>query len=332
MTPRDTTILVTGADGFVGTHLCRWFAQHYTVYAFILPSQEKAFRLKLGLLDITHIKIIIGEFKDLSKFRDQLAKVQFVIHCAGTMLGAKFESYYESNVVTTQLLLKQLPPNLKKLLFLSSQSALGPSSSPNYKPKVTDTPKPISFYGQTKLMAEKEILKTSVPVLIFRPAPIMGPEDKSFFEIFKSVNKGFFPILGQKQKQFQYIHVQDLMRAIETALFSNHSGKIYHIAYPVPGNWEQMIMAFQNHIGKPLKILYLNPTFTYLYLKFFDLWEALTGKKTNKNLNKLGEFMAPNWIFDTTDFTYDFDFKYTRNLDETIHTTYSWYQNNSWLK
>jgi hypothetical protein len=100
----------------------------------------------------------------------------------------------------------------------------------------------------------------------------------------------------------------------------------------VPGNWEQMIMAFQNHIGKPLKILYLNPTFTYLYLKFFDLWEALTGKKTNKNLNKLGEFMAPNWIFDTTDFTYDFDFKYTRNLDETIHTTYSWYQNNSWLK
>lgn len=330
MQSRETIILVTGADGFVGTHVCRALVEHYTVYAFMLASQVEAFKKKWGSSDYTHLKILPGHFKDLSSLTQSLPSFQYVVHCAGTMLGAKYDSYLKANLETTQDLVAQLPKNLKKIIFLSSQSALGPSDSESNKLKASATPRPLSFYGETKLLAEKMVLNCGLPSLIFRPAPVLGPEDKTFLEIFQTADNGQFPILGQKNKVFQFVHVNDLVSAIQIALFSDTKNKIYHIAYPEHANWNQMKMAIEAFTGKPLKVLYLNPTLTRLYLIFFDWLEFFTGKKTNKNLNKIHEIMAPYWVFDTSEFTIDMNFNYSHNLNETISSTYTWYQQNSW--
>ncbi|MBL7543438.1 MAG: NAD(P)-dependent oxidoreductase [Bdellovibrionaceae bacterium] len=332
MNDRDTIILVTGADGFVGTHLCRSLIKKYTVYAFILPQQESHFLEKWGKDSTEHLKIIKDKFENLHTYRKLLQEVHYAVHCAGTMLGAQEHNYIESNLITTRLLLQNLPTDLKKIVFLSSQSAIGPSPSPDYKLKVSDHPTPISFYGQTKLLAEKDILNSPRPAIVFRPASILGPEDKTFLEFFQMADKGRFPILGQKQKQFQFVYVDDLVSAIELVLFSEQKNKIYHIAHPEIGNWERMRSAMERHLNRPLRILFINPTLTRWYLKFFDVREAFTGIKTNRNLNKFGEFMAPNWIFDTSDFEKDTGFKYTHNLNETISSTYSWYQRHSWTR
>jgi nucleoside-diphosphate-sugar epimerase len=332
MSPRETTILVTGADGFVGTHLCRTLCAKYTVYAFMLPKQVAFFKEKWGHQDSTHLKILAGEFTELGQLLSSLPVADYAVHCAGTMLGAKFENYLVSNFDITEQWLAQMPKTVRKLIFLSSQSALGPSDSADNKLLPSATAKPVSFYGQTKLMAEKAVLNSSLPALVFRPAPILGPEDKTFLEIFQTADTGKFPILGQKRKIFQFVCVQDLVRAIETALFSNQKNKIYHIAYPAPADWNQMKAAMENFLGQPLKILFLNPTLTFLYLKFFDIKESLTGKKTNKNVNKMDEMMAPFWVFDTSHFTADTGFTYQYNLNETISLTYRWYQQNSWTR
>lgn len=332
MNARETTILVTGADGFLGTHLCRALVKHYTVYAFMLPSQVDVFKEKWGSLDFSHLKILSGHFKELNQLMRSLPPFQYVVHCAGTMLGAKYESYLKSNLEITQDLLAQVPKNLKKLIFISSQSALGPSDSTSNKLKSSTTPRPLSYYGETKLRAEREVLNSGVPSLIFRPAPILGPEDKTFLEIFQTADKGKFPILGQKNKTFQFVYITDLVSAIQTALFSDITNKVYHIAYPDTANWDQMKTAMESFLGKPLKVLYLNYTLTRLYLTFFDFIEFLTGKKSNKNLNKIDEIMAPHWVFDTSEFTSDMNFNYSHNLNETISSTYHWYQQNSWTR
>ena len=332
MSARETTILVTGADGFVGTHLCRALCQKYTVYAFMLPSQMASFKEKWGQQDSSHLKILPGEFSELGKLLLPLPAVDYAVHCAGTMLGAKYENYLVSNFNTTEQLIAQLPKTLKKFIFLSSQSALGPSDSAENKLSPYAKANPISFYGKTKLMAEQAVLNSSLPALVFRPSPVLGPEDKTFLEIFQTADTGKFPILGQKQKVFQFVYIQDLVRAIETGLFSDHKNKIYHISYPNTADWNQMKMAIETVLGRSLKILFLNPTLTFLYLKFFDIKEALTGKKTNKNVNKMGEMMAPYWVFDSSHFTLDTGFSYQHNLYETISLTYHWYQQNSWTR
>lgn len=332
MSGRDTIILVTGADGFVGTHLCRALTKEYTVYAFMLPSQVDFFKQKWGSLETSHLKILAGEFKDLGSLLSAHPAVHYAVHCAGTMLGAKYDNYLNSNFKTTQILLNYLPASLTKLIFLSSQSALGPSDSVENKLTTSATPKPISYYGETKLMAEKAVLNSSFSALVLRPAPILGPEDKTFLEIFQTADKGQFPILGQKQKTFQFIYIEDLIRAIQLALFSKETNRIYHIAFPEAANWDLMKTAMESFLGTSLKVLYLNRFLTRLYLQFFDLIEALTGKKTNKNVNKLGEMMAPHWVFDTSQFSNDTGFTYTHNLNETIFSTYSWYQQNAWTR
>lgn len=323
--------MVTGADGFVGTHLCRALLQKYTVYAFILPPRLAAFQKKLDLADQTHLKILIGEFKDLSQHQDELHRIQYVVHCAGTMLGARYETYEEANFKTTQLMLDYLPKHLKKLVFLSSQSALGPSDSPQNKLARSALPNPLSYYGQTKLMAEKIVLESKFPSIVLRPAPILGPEDLTFLEIFQNANKGRFPILGQKLKHFQFIHVLDLVAAIEWSLFAADKQKLYHIAHSEVATWETMKLSFEKALNRPLKTLFLNPMLTRWYLRFYDLVETVFGKKTNKSMNKWSEIMAPYWIFDETEFTIESGIAFRHSLDKTIEDTLYWYRQNLWL-
>ncbi len=331
MDPSEITILVTGADGFVGTHLCRSLLLKYQVYAFIRPSRLEVFKKKIADIDKARLKIIVGEFNELFDHRDSIDRVTHVVHCAGTMLGAFYKSYEDGNLNTTKELIKYLPKTVKKFIFLSSQGAVGPSHSLNYKMKPSDPPKPISHYGETKLLAEKEVLSSGLPAIIFRPASILGPEDISFFEIFKMADRGKFPILGQKIKYFQFINVFDVVSAIELVLFSELSSKIYHIAQPSPGTWDTMRTSLETHLKRPIKVLYLNYFFTLLYFGFFDLRERITGKKVNMSINKLPEFMASYWLIDESEFTRDTGFLYTYTLDETIKMTLSWYRQNKWL-
>lgn len=323
-------ILVTGADGFVGTHLCRHLSKSYRVTANVLPAQKDYFFEKWGNQSTLNLTVIAEEIRNLSSDRIWLNSITHVVHCAGTMLGSKYEYYLDANLKTTKSLIEILHPKLEKFIFLSSQSALGPSSGPDIKPTPSATPQPISYYGETKLMAEKEILNSNLPFVIFRPSPVLGPEDRTFLEIFQTAAQGKFPILGQKDKQFQFVYVNDLVLAIEKALLSAVTRKLYHVAYPDAANWAQMKSAMEMHLHKKLKVLFLNPTLTSLYLRFYDFMEALTGKRTNKNHNKFKEMMAPYWLFDTSDFVKDTGFSYQSNFNDTISSTFSWYEKNSW--
>jgi nucleoside-diphosphate-sugar epimerase len=331
MNAREINILVTGADGFVGTHLCRQLLKKYTVYAFVLPSRLVHFNKKLGSIDKTHLKIIAGEFKNLKAHQEKLKHLHYAIHCAGTMVGSRYSTFEEANLDSIKILLPLLPLDLKRLIFLSSQSAVGPSDTDIYKVRVGDLAKPISFYGETKLLAEKTVQESKVPHVILRPASIFGPEDPIFLEFFKMASRGRFPILGQKLKHFQFVNVFDLISAIELSLFSTEIHPICHIAFPDVVTWDSMRQAFETALNQPLSVSYLGANAARWYLRFLDVKETLTGIKSNNSLNKLPEIMAPYWLLDESEFMLDTGFQYSYPLDTTIEMTLAWYRDNLWI-
>jgi UDP-glucose 4-epimerase len=154
-------IVVTGAAGYVGSHVCHeLLAQGYEVVAIDDLSTGKR-----GFLD-SRVTFHEGKVQDvhfLTKVFSTLANPvgAGVIHCAGVKFAGesvKFPlHYYENNAVAVQVLLSAMQSfGVRSLVFSSSCSVYG--SIESLKPANENLPlNPVSPYGRSKLFAEKII-------------------------------------------------------------------------------------------------------------------------------------------------------------------------------
>ena len=105
-----------------------------------------------------------------------------------------------------------------KFVYISSMAALGPVGANG----------PVSSYGWSKLQAEKSIIESGLPYLIFRPSAIYGPRDKAFLPMFKSAKLGLYPNISSANQKITMILASDVARTIEHLSKSNVN-KIFHL-------------------------------------------------------------------------------------------------------
>ncbi len=244
-------IFITGATGFIGTHLChRLVADGHEVIALVRNPQ------KARDLPTENLHQLKG---DLSIFKDPellLPPCDQVIHLAGLVAADRLEDYREINFTAVQNLLTCLKRQRwqpKRFLFASSLAANGPSDSS--RPHVeTDQEQPNEPYGQSKLDAER-YLRTYAPfpVTSFRPGAVYGPGDPALLTIFKMAARGFgFRITGFNQL-ISYIYVDDLVDAIASLLGDTSSQhRIYFTTHPENANldqmWNELSRVMERHI------------------------------------------------------------------------------------
>ena len=154
-------VIVTGAAGYVGSHVCHeLLSQGLEVIAIDdLSAGKQAFldpRATFFHGKVQDEKFLMGVF---SQLKDRARSG--VIHCAGLKFAGesvKFPiSYYESNTVAVQVLLKAMTIfSITSLVFSSSCSVYG--SLKDSKPVAEDAElNPVSPYGRSKYFAEKMI-------------------------------------------------------------------------------------------------------------------------------------------------------------------------------
>src|SRR5919201_47117 len=99
--------------------------------------------------------------------------VDAVIHVAGLVKARRPEEFFTVNTEGTKNLLaaaEAQAPGLKRFVYVSSLSAVGPS--PDGKPIPDDAPpRPVTQYGRSKLAGEQAVLaaKDRIPVTVIRP-------------------------------------------------------------------------------------------------------------------------------------------------------------------
>ncbi len=154
--------LVTGCAGFIGSHLAeRLIEGDYEVvgidcFSDYYPRKIKEKNMeKLMECDGFHfIKADITE-KNLAKL---LNSVDYIFHQASqagvrASWGKSFKIYTDNNILATQMLLEAArDADIKKFIYASSSSVYGDTLS--LPMKETDTPRPISPYGVSKLAGE----------------------------------------------------------------------------------------------------------------------------------------------------------------------------------
>jgi nucleoside-diphosphate-sugar epimerase len=261
-------------------------------------------------------------------------KINFIIHSAGVTKAIRQEVYDKVNASYTINLAKAAQNaggNCKKFVFISSLAAVGPLNDVQQKLTEQSLPHPVTAYGRSKLLAENELAKISIPTTILRPTAIYGPRDKDIFIMLKTINNGMDPFIGKIFQQLSFVHAKDVAAAAVNSLLLKNAVGIYHITdgniynrYDFSDISKTILQrkAFRFHIPLPLV-----KSLAFLMEKA-NSW---LNKPSVINREKLQELAAINWICDISKANKELNFTPQFNLKSGLEDTIGWYKKNKWL-
>jgi len=316
-------VLVTGATGFIGFHLCeRLLEEGYEVFGLVRDHRKD---LPQG------VKPILG---DLEGKCPHLEGFDCVFHLAALTKAVREEDYFRVNEKGTELLIERLLEGgfSGKFIFLSSLSAQGPTTK-NRPLTEDDPPRPVSPYGLSKLKAEEAIRRYSsfFKVIILRPSIVYGPRDKYMLHFFKLIQWRFLPLLRDEQ-WLSMCYVEDLVEALLLCLKRElKSGEVFLISDGQIYSLHQLA----DMIASILKVKYIKLKIPLMIAKGIALvCEAIgriKGKGMPFNLNKLNESLQEAWICDISKAKKVLGYEPKYDLKAGLSLTINWYKAQGWL-
>ncbi|MEO1263900.1 MAG: NAD(P)-dependent oxidoreductase [Bacteroidota bacterium] len=327
-------ILITGASGFVGSHLVEEaLERNLDVYAGVRKTSSRKY---LQDKRIHFFEMDFSNKKDLAKKLTE-KKFDYIIHNAGIVSAPKLNQYFTVNYEYVKNLIDVLiSQNIvpEKYIQISSLAAYGPASSTDLSDflKEEDEPKPINTYGKSKLKSEKYITSlNNFPYIIIRPTAIYGPREKEILTFFKLINKNVEGYIGLKKQHLTFIYVKDLTKTILDATLSGISQKSYFIS---DGKYYS-----QRDLGKYAKQFLNKKTIPFhvpVSLVRGIAWlleqpAKFTGNYPALNLEKVNILESMNWKCDLTALKTDLNFQPQYDLGKGLEETLQWYKENGWL-
>ncbi len=317
--------LVTGATGFIGSHLCEGLVKRG--FEVIYLSRGTSNLKWVESLDITQVR---GDCTIPESLQNVVSDVDYVFHLAGLTKSPSGKAFFTVNHKGTENLIKAVAERntkVKRFLYLSSLAAAGPGR--NGHPVVEETtPHPVSDYGRSKLEGEREVLKykNQMPITIIRPPAVYGPRDKDMLLIFKMMKKGFFFDLGKCY--YSLLYVDDLVQGILLSTEEKKAeGQTYFLSDGHSYTGEEIAKEISSALdvkAKPLKV----PKFV---MPFF----AFVGERVNKqgiiNRDRIKDFKHSYWVCDSKKAREEIGFSPRVSLKEGIKWTADWYRIHRWL-
>ncbi len=218
-------IAVTGAAGFVGTHVCRALSEAGWKVRGMVRNPEQAARRLANL----NIEFAVGDLRDTGYLQEALSGCEAVIHLAAIAMERGGQSYEQINTkITIDLLDAAQAAGVTRFLHMSQNGS--------------DSASPYAFL-KSKGVAQDAVANSSLQWTIFRPSVIFGPEDE-FVNVLARMARltpVVFPVPGGGKATFQPIHVDDVAAAVRSALTQPDTiGGIYPLGGPAPLTLREM--------------------------------------------------------------------------------------------
>lgn len=207
------TAFITGATGFVGSHTAALFLREGWRVRALVRRPDRTGLLPPGA------EVVHGTLADQSSYRDALGGCDAVLHIAGLVKARKLAEYRAANAAGAEAVARVAADVCPQAMFVlvSSQAAAGPSRDGRPVAE-TDVPRPVSWYGRSKLEGEQQVERqVRGPWCVVRPSVVYGPGDPGVLELFKVVQSRFAPVLAGGRSRVQLIAVEDLARVLLAA-------------------------------------------------------------------------------------------------------------------
>jgi len=326
-------LLITGANGFVGSFILREaMKRNFDAYAAVRKGSD------LSRIEKLNPKYIYTDFEDEDLLRSQLDENHFdyIIHSAGLTRAAEHANLYKVNSAYLRKILQILIEENripKKFVYLSSLAAYGPADlQPDALVSNQSYPHPLTHYGKSKLQAEQFLNNyRSIPHLIFRPTAVYGPGEKDLFISIKGINRGINARIGKFRQLLTFVYVKDLARLLVDSLEAKAVNKSYFVSDGELYNIEsfgEIVAEILNkkpiNIHVPLKLIRLVTPLIEKLSKFSGNYPAL-------HVDKIAELISQSWNCDTYGIQRDFGFEAEYKLEQGMKETIGWYKDHGWL-
>jgi nucleoside-diphosphate-sugar epimerase len=328
---RGVPVLVTGASGFVGSHLVdRLLSEGACVRCVIRPVSPRGGAIRY--LPAQGATPVLGDLASGAGIEDALAGASIVFHLAGVTKALRNADYYSGNVTATENLVRAMSPGAARLIHVSSLAAMGPS--PDGAPLREDaTPHPLTHYGKSKLEGERAVRGSSLTsrATVIRPPVVYGPRDSDVYRVFKAAASGAMVRIGQTESYFSLIYIADLVDGLILAAGRTAAGRDYFLANREPVSWTEFSATAAATMMKKLRTFTLPVWAANLAGTAADLFAHAQGRPTIFSRDKILDARQRYWLCDTARAAAELGFEAQTSLREGIATTLEWYRHEQWL-
>lgn len=275
------TVLITGCHGFVGQHVVRLFVEESKCDLVLTGREPNSL-----FADISKEPRIRGYYPMDVTQRASVKEVilatkpDVIVNCAGFVkvddAETQRETAWHTNVSAVEYLAEMARKLDARIVHISSDLVFDGSRAPNTE---TDAPRPINYYGRTKLASENVLRTAGIDHTIFRTCVVYGAAERAkanyALAVFTSLENGQ-PVFAATDLLSAPTLVDDLALAIVRATERKRLG-LYHVGGP------EMITRFEfaNRIAEVfgLDAAMILPT-TVAELRASGKWRADRPTKT----------------------------------------------------
>jgi len=324
-------VLVTGASGFVGSHVAEQLSQAgHDVRALVRKTSNVSF-----LKALPRVELVYGAIEDAERVADAVEAVDAIVHAAGIVKARDKDEFHRTNVEGTRNVVeaaRKRAPRLKRLVHVSSLEAVGPSD--DGQPVPPHQEKPITAYGRSKLDAERVVraAKDEMPVVILRPTGVYGPRDVEIFALFKSVARGVLPIHGDGTAPLTLTYATDCARACVCAIDADvPSGNAYFITDGKVYALKEALEEVERAVGKRAL---MRASVPYSVFKAVALGVETYGRLAKKPVMLTREkinMLQQRWVCTSEHAQKDLGWTPEVMWPEGTRRAVAWYRENGWL-
>jgi nucleoside-diphosphate-sugar epimerase len=318
---------ITGASGFIGTHLARQLLQQNWQVSILCHKRD--------LEGLEGYRVFHGDVRDFNSLKNMLKGTDVLFHLAAALGASRInkKEFFAINVQGTENVLKAAADaGVGRVIHFSSAGVLG-SVRENRPVKEIHAPSPRDVYDKTKLEGEKIALQfadNGENVVVIRPGWVYGPGDHRTFKLIKAVASKKFLLVTTGTTRQTPVYIDDLVQGVLLCAEKAGTGEIYHLA----GKEDLTVKEITQLIAQAA-----NVPFSQFPLPIFALrvaaWKlekafSLLGKEAPLTRGKLAFFIHPKPLSiqkAKTDLGYapEWDFK------TGIEAAVAWYRKNGWL-
>jgi nucleoside-diphosphate-sugar epimerase len=295
-------ILITGATGFIGSHLLPFFNQQD--WQIVTASRSYDISNKL-LNNITQVPI--GEIDGNTNWQNAIKGIDTVIHLAARAHILQDKSpnpeadFFKVNTEGTANLVKQsIAEGVKHFVFISSIGAI--ASESNHPLTENTSPQPDTPYGRSKLQAEIALIDlashSNMTWTILRPPLVYGAGNPGNMErLVKLIDRGLPLPFGLVKNRRSLIYVGNLVDAIATTLtHPKATNQIFLVSDGQDLSTPQLIRKIADNRGQPCKLLPVPPSLLQIAGYLGDTVEHLSKKPLPLNTPTINRLLGSLFI------------------------------------